>query len=150
MGLDMYLTAKRTIVAWTERDKELNQQMLKLMPELAGVESVDEIKVNLGYWRKANAVHQWFVDNVQDGEDDCGAYCVGPEQLDQLKDLCLQVLAFPELASQKLPTTDGFLFGSIDYDDGYFQDLENTAKIIDRAAQLSESNLWGFEYQSSW
>ena len=23
-------------------------------------------------WRKANAIHKWFVDNVQDGVDDCG------------------------------------------------------------------------------
>ena len=23
-------------------------------------------------WRKANHIHQWFVQNVQDGNDDCG------------------------------------------------------------------------------
>ena len=25
----------------------------------------------VGYWRKANQIHNWFVENVQDGEDDC-------------------------------------------------------------------------------
>lgn len=25
----------------------------------------------IGYWRKANHIHKWFVDCVQDGEDDC-------------------------------------------------------------------------------
>lgn len=25
----------------------------------------------VAYWRKANAVHKWFVDTVQNGEDDC-------------------------------------------------------------------------------
>ena len=29
------------------------------------------IGAQVGYWRKANAVHQYFVDAVQDGEDDC-------------------------------------------------------------------------------
>lgn len=25
----------------------------------------------IAYWRKANAIHRWFVDNVQNGTDDC-------------------------------------------------------------------------------
>ena len=35
----------------------------------------------VGYWRKANQIHKWFVDNVQDGVDDCGEYKVTKEQL---------------------------------------------------------------------
>lgn len=30
-----------------------------------------DIIQNVGYWRKANQIHRWFVDNVQDGDDDC-------------------------------------------------------------------------------
>lgn len=25
----------------------------------------------VGYWRKANQIHNWFVENIQDGVDDC-------------------------------------------------------------------------------
>ena len=42
----------------------------------------------VGYWRKANAIHKWFVDNVQDGEDNCGYYKVAPEQLEELLNIC--------------------------------------------------------------
>ena len=43
---------------------------------------------DVGYWRKANAIHKWFVDNIQDGEDDCGYYEVAPEQLEELLNIC--------------------------------------------------------------
>lgn len=42
----------------------------------------------VGYWRKANAIHKWFVDNIQDGEDDCGYYEIAPEQLEELLNIC--------------------------------------------------------------
>lgn len=29
------------------------------------------IHEQVGYWRKANAIHEWLVNHVQDGEDDC-------------------------------------------------------------------------------
>lgn len=29
------------------------------------------IMKQVGYWRKANEIHNWFVESVQDGEDDC-------------------------------------------------------------------------------
>lgn len=46
----------------------------------------------VGYWRKSNAIHKWFVENVQDGEDDCGQYEVSKEQLEGLLDVCKEVL----------------------------------------------------------
>lgn len=29
------------------------------------------IHQQVGYWRKANSIHDWFVNHVQNGEDDC-------------------------------------------------------------------------------
>ena len=46
----------------------------------------------VGYWRKANAIHRWFVDNVQNGEDDCGTYAVSKEQLEGLLGKCKYIL----------------------------------------------------------
>ena len=48
-------------------------------------------------WRKFNAVHAWFVDNVQDGVDDCGRYRVTRAQLSQLCSVMDEVLEASEL-----------------------------------------------------
>lgn len=45
----------------------------------------------VGYWRKANHIHEWFVENVQDGIDDCGIYPVTKDQLHELYNLCKKV-----------------------------------------------------------
>jgi len=49
------------------------------------------IEQEVASWRKANAIHKWFVDNVQDGEDDCGIYEVTKGQLEELLDICKKV-----------------------------------------------------------
>lgn len=155
MGLDMYLSAKRYISShFNEGDDERAKAIQEMFPELAGREGnwssspVKEIKVDAGYWRKANAVHDWFVREVQGGEDDCGYYFVGREQLTQLKELCEQVLQDRKKAADLLPTTSGFFFGSTDYDDWYFQDIESTVNIVKCALEMPAS--WEFEYHSSW
>lgn len=56
----------------------------------------------VGYWRKANAIHKWFVENVQDGEDDCGQYEVSKEQLEELLDVCKEVLDKAVMAPGKI------------------------------------------------
>lgn len=45
-------------------------------------------KVEVGYWRKANHIHNWFVENVQNGVDDCDSYVVSREKLQELYDTC--------------------------------------------------------------
>ena len=46
----------------------------------------------VGYWRKANHIHNWFVQNVQNGVDDCGIYEVKKYQLEELLRICNEVL----------------------------------------------------------
>ena len=48
----------------------------------------DNTEHEVMYWRKANAIHKWFVDNVQGGEDDCREYPVSNDQLIELRDTC--------------------------------------------------------------
>lgn len=44
-------------------------------------------------WRKANAVHKWFVDNVQDGVDDCERHReVTKSDLEALADICKEII----------------------------------------------------------
>jgi hypothetical protein len=108
-----------------------------------------QCQVKVGYWRKANAIHDWFVQNCQDGNDDCRESYVSIEQLEELRKICQMVLDNHALASEYLPTTSGFFFGSTEYDEWYFQDLQSTVEIIDNA--LSKiGDEWTFTYQSSW
>jgi hypothetical protein len=149
MGLDMYLTAKRYVSEYNEPDKVISTEIMRHFPELTELQTVQEISVRVGYWRKANAIHKWFVDHVQEGKDDCGNYYVSRDQLTALRDVCVRVRDWPgKLAAEQLPTANGFFFGGTDYDDGYMQDVNNTIRIIDSCLKLPGS--WDFEYQSSW
>jgi len=140
MGLDMYLNAKRNF--WTKEQA----------PRIEGVPEdyeVGAIDVDAAYWRKANAIHDWFVRNVQEGEDDCGRYDVSHEQLQTLLDLCRQVKHDPSKAPELLPTAEGFFFGSTEYDEWYFESLQETISQLYKALNSFDKN-WRFEYHSSW
>ena len=58
----------------------------------------------VAYWRKANAIHGWFERKLGDGEPlrNCGDYHVTKEDLEELQDLCKQVLAKTKTASGKV------------------------------------------------
>ena len=156
MGLDMYLSAKRYISKhFNEGDTERAEAIQKLFPELADMAGrfgdaspVKEVSIDAGYWRKANAIHDWFVRECQGGVDECQATRISRDDLRSLKELCEQVLKKRSSAGELLPTTSGFFFGSTDYSEYYFDDLETTVEIIDRCLALPDS--WEFEYQSSW
>ena len=66
------------------------------------------IDVPMGYWRKSNMIHHWFVNNLADGVDECQPITVRREDLEQLKEVCINVIAVPELAEELLPTGSGF------------------------------------------
>lgn len=150
MGLDMFLNGNRYLSSYSDRDKPLAEKTAAIFPELklAGFDKVKNITIEVGYWRKANAIHRWFVQNVQNGEDDCQDYCVSRKDLEKLKDICEQVLNEPERAEELFPTVSGFFFGSTEIDDGYYQDLKDTIEIVNKALKLEGS--WDFSYHSSW
>jgi hypothetical protein len=156
MGLDMYLNASRFL--WDlgdDPDVKLAVDIGAMFPELKG-KRAREVSTELFYWRKANAIHKWFVDTVQEGRDDCGYYPVELEQLATLRDLCRLVLGNPDSASRLLPTQGGFFFGGTDYDEYYFQDLERTVQFLDEFLPeytddaSSPWRRWQIEYHSSW
>lgn len=105
-------------------------------------------------WRKANQIHNWFVKNVQDNNDDCKEYNVSIIDLQNLLDTCKKVLEDNTKAPKLLPCTEGFFFGSTDYGEYYFDDVQWTAeeleKIIEdyntKRGDLSQY----FTYESSW
>lgn len=148
MGLDMYLTAKRYVSDYNDQDKVISTEIMRHFPELTDEQTVQYVTVRVGYWRKANAIHRWFVDNVQDGKDNCHSYPVPRERLQELRDTCERVLAFRELATAQLPPAQGFFFGATELDEWYYRDLEETRRIIDAVMALPVN--WDIEYQSSW
>ena len=141
MGLDMFLVKHTYIYGDGHRNLSLDYPGVK-------PERVKVIQEELGYWRKANAIHQWFVDNVQDGVDECQESYVTTEQLQQLLDTVKQVQADHALAPTLLPTESGFFFGSTEYDRYYFEDLEDTRHILEGA--VTEGGDAVFFYNSSW
>lgn len=97
MGLDMFLE-KYDKAAWKFKDlyipivEQENPELYKrLKPLIVNGEYGESLSIEVAYWRKANAIHRWFVENVQDGLDDCGTYEVTKEQLQELLNICISV-----------------------------------------------------------
>lgn len=146
MGLDMYLYAERYLSDYDTEDAEIRDRIQKLVPEMRNIRTICS---EVGYWRKANQIHNWFVRNVQGGEDDCGRYYVASDTLRELLDLVEQVLSDRSQADELLPNVAGFFFGSQEYDDFYFQDLEHTQQVLKDVLAMDLSKL-DIVYRSSW
>lgn len=101
------------------------------------------------YWRKANQIHAWFVDTFMDGQDNCQIVYISWGVLQDLKDICKQVLEDRSRAEELLPTRGGFFFGSTEYDEDYFQDMEDTIADIETISldDISDCDLF---YRASW
>ena len=150
MGLDMYLNKRIYIGA------NYNHNNVKGVIELTQGHDNEPIKIklnkvtyiieNVGYWRKANHIHNWFVNNVQDGNDDCGDYYVSTEQLKQLLTECEAVLTNKDKAAELLPTQSGFFYGGTDYDEYYYQDCQETISIIKETLEQPAE----YYYRASW
>lgn len=154
MGLDMYVTAKRYLWDFGDNsDKQIASDIGKLFPEIAGYR-VKQIEAEVMYWRKANAIHKWFVDNIQDGVDECQESYLDPKKLYELRDICKTVLEDHSQAAALLPSQSGFFFGGTEYDEGYFDDVERTLKwlngLLVKDAFDEKFKNWDFYYQASW
>lgn len=158
MGLDMYLKRKKYVGANYEHRNvkgtiDISVNGNKLPIDFSKVSYIEE---EFGYWRKANAIHKWFVDNVQDGVDDCKEYYVSQSKMEELLELCKKVKENPNLASELLPRQVGFFFGSDEYDDLYFSDIDDTIEILESALEDFKNTDTKFDYgydyyyESSW
>lgn len=159
MGLDMYLEARRYVSGYSHSGEEENELFRTIVDAVDMADVNDErfatVNVNVAYWRKANAVHDWFVKNVQNGEDDCKSYYVSREKLRELADLCQRVAKSgdPALAKELLPTASGFFFGDTEYDEYYFESIDWTARRLGELLEkLPDGGMRGvdFYYSSSW
>jgi len=141
MGLDMYLDVSVT------PEKNINLQGQTRFNQ----DDIDLDLERLMYWRKANAIHQWFVTHVQNDEDDGFTYVVMREDLEALHDTIRNVRLNKHKAHEWLPTQSGFFFGSTDYDDYYFDTLKETEQILyDVLQKFADGPAPLFTYTASW
>lgn len=136
MGLDMYLRIKKRdygekpVVEIGNKELEEVYKANATSSRKDTVWTIETKTYDIMYWRKANAIHKWFVDECGEGVDECQDIEVPWEKLWELETKCLRALADKEHAADELPTTDGFFFGGTDYDDWYFDDVKATADFI--------------------
>ena len=158
MGLDMYLTKRTYVQNWDYmKESEKNYVSVKGADEKhIKPERVQYIIEQLCYWRKANHIHKWFVDNIQGGVDDGGEYTVSLPELKQLMDVCYEVMTDNSKAEELLPTSDGFFFGGSEYDEFYFTQTSDTYKILKELVEELETystplnNSSWMMYRASW
>ena len=180
MGLDMYLNrypkyfgndyqkskAVSYFLSWIKYEIDngcrcsfeewtgLNYKSLPDTTEL--IKAIEKFPINtaieeVAYWRKANAIHKWFVDSVQDGIDDCREHRpITKNDLETLKDLCERVLNNHDLAPELLPAMSGFFFGKCDYDEYYFDIIEETIDICNKLIDTFDFDNYYLFYCSSW
>lgn len=160
MGLDMYLYRDTYVKNWDhtppERRTEITIRTGGEIRDDINLALVSNIVEHVGYWRKANSIHGWFVRNVQDGKDDCQRAYVNREQLAGLLVTCKRIIADPDPAMimAELPPTTGFFFGGtgmetaedIEY---ILSDLRHTVAILEPIMARADDHA-DYYYQSSW
>lgn len=150
MGLDMYLNKRTYVQQWEHQTPEEKYDVVVTKGgETANInpKKVKYIIEEAGYWRKQNQIHRWFVENIQKGTDDCGEYYVNKDALASLLELCEKVKADNALADELLPSASGFFFGGTDYDEWYFNGIDNTIEILREALEDENAE---YLYSSSW
>lgn len=156
MGLDMYLSRQQYISNY-DHDPE-GQKIAAAVCAALGLNHEDykngsfTVSAPIGYWRKANAIHGWFVRVCQDGRDECQETDVSLDQLKQLRELCHAIIN-KEKEPDELAPTQGFFFGGYEIDEWYYGDLKDTIDIIDKVFNepgIEQNHRVSFTYRSSW
>ena len=181
MGLDMYLSKKTYVKQWSHIEPE-NQYQVEVKKGGEPVTSIKPERVSyvteqVGYWRKFNALHNWFVENCQDGRDECQESYVDREKLEELivtlhevKNILetspkkkvqvkngwsngedtfveIEVVSDSEKLDDLFPTSSGFFFGGTEYDEYYEEQVNETIELI---TELLKDETGDYYYQSSW
>ncbi len=155
MGLDMYLYKRTYVKNWEFMDESQKHRISiekdgKVREDIKP-ERITYITEEVAYWRKFNALHAWFVENCQDGIDNCKEHYVSKQQLEELLSTLKEIDSSNEIstAEENLPTQSGFFFGGTEYDEYYFEEVKETIETLE--SLLSEENLdASYFYCSSW
>lgn len=191
MGLDSYLYRTKKVEGLSAEDYEIVEDSLCVVsskqdfvsiensmdkdsykPVFANLNEVVEQKgkisswcsifEEIGYWRKANAIHRFFVKETQNNIDKCQISIVPKEVLEDLLDRCKRVLKLKKIylndgiikdgvgAEEILPTQSGFFFGGTEFDEWYFKDVADTKRIITKVLKNTDFDKQVICYRASW
>lgn len=144
MGLDMNLMKKTDVKNWSFREDTWEVNVRKNGETYRNIKQ-DRVKYvveDVAEWRKANAIHRWFVENVQNGEDDCGRYELGRSELESLLETVNQVLKSTKLVPGDVYVGTRHSGGASEdmYDEGHV--LENPA-VAERLLPTTEGFFFG-------
>lgn len=152
MGLDMNLYKKTYVRNWEfMKPEERVEIIIKTDNKYKNhikPERISEIVEEVAYWRKFNALHHWFVENCQNGKDECQESYVEREKLEELLGILKKIKKKHSLAEELLPSQSGFFFGGTEYDEWYYKDIEETADMLEKL--LAEKDSGEYYYRASW
>ena len=94
------------------------------------------------YFRKVNFIFKYYEDRGK-MYDQYYAF-TDADDIDDLIDKCEQVLADHSLAHSLLPTQSGFFFGSTDYDEWYFSDVQDCLNQMREYRKLLTDGVTGY------
>lgn len=175
MGLDMTLSARRYLSGWESsyyrndaaaKNGRVEMELFDSMLEGFGLDRDDitedlpsaTVSIDIAYWRKANAIHNWFVENVADGVDNCEAMGVDRSQLGELIKTLGDVLGLRHSGSEEsglsiedlLPTRGGSFFGTTEYEDYFWEYVQWTYDKLISITENPKFDGFDFVYQASW
>lgn len=131
----MYAVRKVYTKQWDHQKPEerYTVQIARGGKPVPGIEPdrISAVEEEVMYWRKANHIHAWFVKNVQDGEDDCGRYLVGGDEIRELHDVCEEVIRASKLV-------DGMVFAGRSYVDETPVEHREPGKVIEDTSVAEE------------
>lgn len=166
MGLDMYLRSLPRIEGMDldqilsaqanlhKHEKENDEMYQKIKMHIKHFEEFDmswrSMFTDIAYWRKANQIHDWFVETVQGGQDDMSHYELTRDQLLELHNKCLEVLARETPPWDVLPTRPGPFFGNISYDHYYFHEIDRTKTLLENLLENFDFETNYILYHANW
>ena len=191
MGLDMYMYSAKKVKGLNAKDYEradnavssLNVQesfIPKVRESIKGkskqifdeLDSSVKVRGNymswysifedIGYWRKANAIHNFFVQECQNGVDECQLSIVKKTHLKDLLKRCKRAMSLKDIYLNDgiikdgegietfLPTQGGFFFGGTEFNEWYFNDVEETIDLITKVLKETDFDKQVIFYRASW
>jgi hypothetical protein len=167
MGLDQYLNVSQSESNWNFEVEQRgeNDKYNKIIDAMGFDNKLDHhpsirIEYTAIYWRKANQIHGWFINNLAGGIDQCQKIIVPRGALVELQDICLRLLDaksldvknLEELAIELLPPTQGFFFGTYEIDEWYWGDIQHTYDSLTELLEDIPADSWDhfITYRSSW
>jgi hypothetical protein len=117
---------------------------------------------DVGYLRKANQIHNFIVQECQDGVDECQLSIVRKTHLKDLLKRCKKAISVKDIylndgilkdgegIEEYLPTTSGSFFGGTEFNEWFFNDVEETIELIEKVLKETDFKTQVICYRSSW